>query len=133
VATAYKNLLFYWLPLFIYCLLIYIQSAYPSFEHSSNVLFLDKFLHLLAYAALGVLFFRAYRTLHMVNKHKILILISILSSSIYGISDELHQYFVPFRQADVMDALANILGSITGVLLYQFLFGKHAIDELKIH
>ena len=87
----------------------------------------------MAYAALGVLFFRAYRTLRIVNKRKLLILISILSSSIYGISDELHQYFVPYRQADVMDALANILGSSAGVLLYHFLFGKHAIDELKIH
>jgi VanZ family protein len=87
----------------------------------------------MAYAALGVLFFRAYRTLRIGNKHKILILISILSSSVYGISDELHQYFVPFRQADVVDALANTLGSCIGVLLYHFLFGKPSIDGLKIH
>ena len=133
VTTVFKNLLFYWLPLFIYCLLIYIQSSYPSFEHTSQVLFLDKFLHLTAYAVLGALFFRAYQTLPIGSRHKILILISILSSSIYGLSDELHQYFVPYRQADGLDALANMIGSIIGVLLYQFLFRNHTMDELKIH
>lgn len=87
----------------------------------------------MAYAVLGALFFRAYRTLPIGNKHKILILISMLSSSFYGLSDELHQHFVPYRQADGLDALANILGSIIGVLSYQFLFRKYAKDELKIH
>lgn len=133
MTTVFKNLLFYWLPLFIYCLLIYIQSSYPSFEHPAQVLFLDKFLHLIAYGILGALFFRAYRTLPIGNKYNVLILISILSSSLYGLSDELHQHFVPYRQADVIDALANIFGSIIGVLLYQFLLKKTATDEVKIH
>ena len=91
---------------------------------------MDKFLHFIAYAILGVLFFRAYRTLGIGKKYKLLILISILSSSLYGISDELHQHFVPQRQADVIDALANILGSITGVLLYPFLGGQQVSQEL---
>jgi VanZ family protein len=125
-----KPFFYYWLPLFIYCLLIFVQSSFPSFEHTSKVLFMDKFLHFMAYAILGALFFRAYRTLRIGKKYKLLILISILSSSLYGISDELHQHFVPQRQADVIDALANILGSITGVLLYPFLGGQQASEEL---
>ena len=42
-------------------------------------------------------------------------MLSILLSSLYGISDEIHQSFVPYRTADVMDALADIIGSAFGV------------------
>jgi len=79
---------------------------------------MDKFLHFVVYGILGILFFRAYSTLRIKNNINILIIISILSSGLYGISDELHQYFVPYREAELMDALANLLGSIGGVTVY---------------
>ena len=80
--------------------------------------FHDKILHFGAYGLLGVLFFRAYETLPLKNSKNLLILISIGSATLYGISDESHQYFVPFRQADIMDAVANTIGSICGVYFY---------------
>jgi VanZ family protein len=42
-------------------------------------------------------------------------MLSILSSSLYGMSDEVHQYFVPQRNADIMDFFADVMGSICGV------------------
>lgn len=47
-------------------------------------------------------------------------ILSITLSSLYGISDEIHQYYVPYRNADVMDVMADILGSIFGVYIYNF-------------
>ena len=47
-------------------------------------------------------------------------ILSITLSSLYGISDEIHQHYVPYRDADVMDALADIIGSIFGVYIYNF-------------
>ena len=50
---------------------------------------------------------------------RMLALLSILSASLYGISDEIHQYFVPFREADIFDGIADIIGAICGVWVYQ--------------
>ena len=113
-----KNLLYYWFPLIIYCLAIYIQSDHPASEHIPTFEFSDKILHFLAYAVMGVLFYRAYQTLHFKDNLRLLILLSIFSASLYGISDEIHQYFVPFRDASILDVIADILGAIFGVYLY---------------
>ena len=113
-----KNFLIYWLPLIFYCLAIFIQSGRPGLEKIPDVRFLDKFLHFFAYGRLGVLFYRAYETLPLKKFKKLLIFISIASATLYGISDEIHQYYVPSRYADLMDVIANTIGSICGVYLY---------------
>jgi VanZ family protein len=126
----YKLFLFYWLPIFIYCLLIYIQSSYPSPERVPQFPYIDKLFHLAAYALLGVLFYRAYRT-HIKNNLKLVMLLSIASSSLYGITDELHQHYVPYRNADLMDVLADVLGSILAVYAYRFIMDKPEIIATK--
>ena len=120
-----RNFLICWLPLIIYCLAIYIQSGQPSPEHLPELRFLDKFLHFGAYGLLGIFFFRAYETLSLKNFKNLLILVSIGSATLYGISDEIHQYFVPSRQADIMDVIANTIGSICGVCLFHYWKMRH--------
>jgi VanZ family protein len=85
----------------LYCLAIYIQSDLPSIEHIPSFEFSDKLLHFCAYAVMGILFYRAYQTLRIKGDPRLLMLISIVSASLYGISDEIHQYFVPFRDASI--------------------------------
>ena len=114
-----KKFLFYWFPIIIYCLIIFIQSSYPSPETVPDLPYMDKLLHFSACAVLGALFLRAFKTTQFKNNIKLVIILSILASSFYGISDELHQYFVPCRNADIMDALADIFGSVCGVFLFQ--------------
>jgi VanZ family protein len=118
INSKFRILLIRWLPLIIYCLAIYIQSGLPGPEQIPDVRFLDKFMHFGAYALLGVLFFSAYETLPLAKFKNLLILISIGSATLYGISDEIHQFFVPSRQADIMDVIANTIGSICGVIFY---------------
>ena len=113
-----KKFLIYWFPLIIYCLAIYIQSGRPGPAKMPDVRFLDKFLHLSAYGLLGILFYRAYETLPLKKFKHLVIFISIASATFYGISDEIHQYYVPSRHADLMDVIANTIGSICGVYLY---------------
>jgi VanZ family protein len=109
-----------WLPLIAYCLAIYIQSDHPSPERIPTIAFLDKILHFAAYGLLGILFFRAYTALPLKDHRNMLILFSIGSATLYGISDEIHQYFVPFREADTLDAIANAIGSICGVTIFYY-------------
>ena len=122
-----KNVLIYWFPIVIYCFLIFIQSSYPSPESVPDIPCFDKILHFSAYAILGALFFRAFKSLNRIDNIRILILLSILFSSLYGAGDELHQYFVPYRTADLMDALADIVGSLFGVYTYIFISSRFPV------
>jgi len=113
-----KFFTFYWVPVFIYCFLIYIQSSYPSPETIPDLPYLDKLLHFAAYAILGVLFFRAFRKQRFKDNIRLAMILSMLLSTLYGLSDELHQSYVPYRNADLMDALADMLGSVGGVYFF---------------
>lgn len=122
--TKTRQFLFYWLPIIIYCLAIYIQSSRPAPMQMPDIPLLDKLLHFTAYAVLGALFLRAFRTVRIRNNIKLAMALSVFLSTFYGLSDELHQHFVPYRNADLMDALADMLGSICGVVIYQKLMAK---------
>jgi VanZ family protein len=117
----------YWFPILLYCLLIFIQSSYPSPEITPRWPHFDKVLHFTAYALLGALFLRAFYSTSINHNLKLIIMLSVLLSGLYGISDEIHQSFVPYRTADVMDALADILGSALGVYIFlKIKIGKNA-------
>ena len=118
VQSKLRIFFFYWLPLIVACTAIFIQSSFRGPERMPDVRFFDKLLHFGAYAVLGILFYRAYETLPLKGNYNLLIFISIVSATLYGISDEIHQYFVPFRHADMMDVVANTIGSICGVYGY---------------
>jgi VanZ family protein len=124
MSTMLKYLFTRWLPLIIYCLIIFIQSSLPAYERLPEFRFSDKFLHFGAYALMGILFFRAFQTLRIKSDVRRLILFSIAAATLYGVSDEIHQYFVPFREADFLDVVANTLGAICGVLIYRFLVSR---------
>ena len=121
----------YWFPLIIYCIFIFIQSSFPSIESVPELPYIDKLLHFFAYAVLGAFFLRAYKTLRVRNNLKLLIILSVLSSSLYGISDEIHQHFVPYRSFEYVDILADVLGSLFGVFIYQFIMEKLIDNRFK--
>ena len=113
-----KNFTFYWLPLIAYCLFIYIQSSFPSPESLPSFEFSDKLYHFAAYAVMGILFYRAYQTLPIKNNIQLLLLLSLISACLYGISDEIHQSFVPERDGSLLDVVADMLGAVCGIYLY---------------
>ena len=45
-------------------------------------------------------------------------IVSAIAACLFGISDEIHQSFVPYREAEIVDALADVAGSICGVCFY---------------
>jgi VanZ family protein len=120
------NFFSYWFPILLYCLLIFIQSSYPSPKIEPNLPNFDKVLHFMGYALLGALFLRAFYSTSINRRLKLIFMLSILLSGLYGISDEIHQYFVPSRSADVMDVAADFVGAAWGVFLYMCFSIKHA-------
>lgn len=123
-----KNFLLCWVPVIIYCMIIYIQSSQPMPEYLPVVFGMDKMFHFFAYAVLSALFFRALNTFKIkVNNELLVVLASIVAAVLYGITDEIHQYYVISRVADIVDVVADILGSIFGVYSYRFLVNKYNI------
>jgi len=103
-----------WVPIVVYGAAIFFQSSRALPVSLPHVAYLDKLLHLLGYALMGALFVRAYRRTRIGGNTARVVFFSILCSSLYGFSDELHQYFVPARSASVFDALADVVGSALG-------------------
>ncbi len=113
-----KQTLLYRLPLVMYCVFIFVQSSFSSPEVLPTFAFSDKFLHLGGYALLGALAVRAFkREFIHVSKTRIIIY-AIVFSTLYGASDELHQSFVAERTADVMDVVADFMGSTLGAWIF---------------
>ena len=116
--SAFRIFLRYWLPLIGYSTLIVIQSHYPTPDAVPRLPFFDKLLHAGGYGLLGLLFCRAYRSRWPAATGRFLARRAVLSAALFGLSDEIHQAFVPFRTADPWDVLADAVGAAFGVIFY---------------
>ena len=108
----------YWGPVCGYAGLIFYLSAQPHpEEHVPFVThFSDKVLHAVEYAVFGALCYRALcRSGHDVWRQQA-IPAAILLASLYGVSDEVHQAFVPFRDSNWLDWLADTVGATLGAV-----------------
>ena len=112
-----KRFTYYWLPVLVYCLIIFIQSSFPATEHIPGFDFSDKLLHAGAYAVLGMLLYRAFNAMQKRPSTAGLVILSVLLTALYGASDEIHQYFVPSRSAEFLDFAADAVGGIMGVMI----------------
>jgi VanZ family protein len=101
------------------------QSILPS---PKGILGFDKLQHLIAYLvlALTISFWvsPAQREFHRLRT----LLLLVFISSLYGVIDEIHQYFVPGRDCNVWDWIADTLGAFLGagaaLLADRYVFSK---------
>ena len=77
----------------------------------------DKGGHLIGYVILSVLLLRALSRGRIAGVTWRTALLAILGSTLYGVSDELHQSFVPGRTPDVYDVMADAAGGCVGSAL----------------
>ena len=104
-----------WLPAALYMALIWALSsiALPELPIDSVPL-RDKGVHFLEYGALGLLVAHAtLRTWPHRSAARTLPL-AVLICVAWGVLDEIHQAFVPGRSADVLDLVADTLGTVSG-------------------
>ena len=72
-----------------------------------------KGAHLLVYFVLGYLMISTLKEFRLVDKRTYIF--AVILCVLYSISDEVHQYFVPGRNAGVIDVLIDTVGSSLGV------------------
>jgi VanZ family protein len=116
---------FDWLALAAFCALIFYLSAQPYLPMASLFKFQDKLDHFTAYGVMAALAWRAFRHLSGSLSKRWLYAFSVVFCSLYGISDEWHQSFVPGREPSAADWLADTSGAILSL----WLMLKHAIGR----
>ena len=79
-----------------------------------SVVIVRKAAHFTEYAALGFLLSSVCMSFYV--KLKLLIPISFLTGSLYAVSDEIHQYFVPGRSCQLSDMILDSSGVLAGIL-----------------
>lgn len=122
--TDWWRMLFYWGPVAGYAGLIFYLSAQshpdedlPSLFGSLN----DKILHAMEYAGLGGLCYRAFCRGASGRLAAHALFLAILTASLYGVTDEVHQLFVPLRESSWQDWLADLAGSALGAVAMRWL------------
>jgi len=100
--------------------LIFYLSSQPSIEAPALFPGQDKLFHLIAFGILGLLTMGSLRAPRAGYPTRRVWLV-VLAVTLYGILDEIHQYFVPGRSADVYDALADALGAVLGAWTMYYL------------
>jgi VanZ family protein len=109
----------YWLPVILYAAAIFSVSSMPQtpapylFEHS------DMLFHFLAYMGFGFIILRALDSSRESLKGQDLRILAFLLALFYGITDELHQYFVPGRNMQITDVMSDGLGAYIGQWLFK--------------
>lgn len=102
-----------WIPVILYAGLIFYLSSRPWPAPVELPPGTDKVIHFGMYFFLGFGLIWAFRATRLkMSSH--LVMIAAVVGFCYGILDEVHQSFVPGRDASVFDALADGVGSVAG-------------------
>lgn len=112
----------YWLPAIILAAAIFVMSNLPNPPQPDLGMELgDKILHFMTYTVLSVfVMIGLYGGRSKVVEKKMIIL-GIVITALYGLSDEIHQAFVPNRMAEFWDWFADALGAIAGTYVYRYI------------
>lgn len=102
-----------WLPALVLMGTVFYISSQPAPEifRKQYIFSQDKFLHVAVYFALAVFFARAF-VWEGKEWTRRTAWIAVGLSAFYGVTDEIHQWFVPERTAEFADWVADALGAL---------------------
>lgn len=124
-----KKFLWYWGPPLLVMAVIFFLSSQQRIAVSETYtvnFIVFKSLHIIEYAVLYFLLFRAYyNTLSRKNMNRIY-LAAVFTAIAYAISDEIHQTLVPTRNGTIRDVLIDTVG-----ILLCFQYTKMYLSKLK--
>ena len=113
-----------YVPLIIYWIILFTATSLPA-ANLPSVAISDKIKHFGAFFGLSVLLSLTllYQNKNLLFKNYFLAA-SLVISSIYGLLDEIHQSFVPGRNSEFLDWVADSLGAAVGVFVVFYLLKK---------
>lgn len=107
----------------MFAMIIFAGSAVPSSAMPGRG---GSLAHFVEFGVFGILLYRAFLLRQPGLRAAVL---SVLVASLYGITDELHQLFVPGRMTDPLDWLADTAGAATAVALAFYLARSRVRSE----
>lgn len=99
-----------WAPVIVYMAIIFYASSQASFPKAVELVW-DKARHAGGFAVLAILWLWGLTDRFRRPLTGRVALAAWLLTTVYGASDEWHQSFVPTRQMDAADLLADTLGA----------------------
>jgi len=113
----------YWGPLVGYAGVIFFLSAQSHPEEQLSLFLLkevsDKVLHAVEFGILALLCYRAFRWAAGPVVARQALVLAIVTASVFGLTDEVHQLFVPFRESSWQDWLADTVGAVIGAMSWR--------------
>lgn len=94
-------------------------SSKADIQNLPHIVGFDKILHAIGYA--GLAFWTAFALLPKApcaKNYRHRLIIAFLYPVLYGIIDEIHQYYVPGREPSVWDWFTDIMGTLIGIWVY---------------
>lgn len=129
VLYRHKKLLIY-APLIIHWVSIFVLTSLPDDEMPHFGIY-DKFKHFAAYLVLSIFLSLSLRVQSKFGKAKEqFIKYTFIIIIAYSTFDELHQLFIPGRDAEVLDWLANLLGILLGIFIVKRIIAKYETREI---
>ncbi len=105
-----------WVAVAGWMALIFLFSSLPGSDVPGGI---APYAHFVVYAVLGALILVALGRPGLVRH-------AVVAASAYGITDEIHQMFVPGRTADPLDWLIDSIGALAGALLVLSMMRRRA-------
>ncbi len=107
----------YFIPLVMFSLTIIYFSHQENIEILDDTFYMsDKLLHFIAYFCYGLTIQFAFINSSNYTKKKFIFMVIIIGS-LFGVSDEIHQYFIEGRSSDIFDWIADTLGNASSLLI----------------
>jgi hypothetical protein len=117
---------------FLYMALVWIMSSMPAdaiVRFSVADSFIKESLHLIEFAILYLLFvgFLLAEGKLTIKTNWFVAVISMM----YGVIDEIHQYFVPYRSATVIDVIKDVTGVLVcyWIVYYSYFVKKNLLGS----
>jgi len=107
-----------WLPAVAYMALIWALSSISQPPSTGGVPFKDKGAHAIEYGGLAVLSARGMAATFVPGAGLRLAVYNITFGSFWGLTDEIHQAYVPGRSSEVADVGADVVGAVLGTAAY---------------
>ena len=108
-----RGLLLRTIPILLVMGIIYFLSSVPGDRLAlPDIVNIDKVAHMTIYGVLAFTAFYAFGSRLRQLHPRLIPLLVILICTLYGVSDEFHQSFVPNRSPDVFDVMADSTGAV---------------------
>ena len=115
----------YHLPVILYAGLIFLVSSISTLPSKVPFFtFRDKIVHFLEYLVFGCLLWHSAMRWRIVTNLMKLISLALVIGIVYAASDEVHQYYVPGRDGNVYDWIADVIGLAVGLATAYIFIGR---------